>query len=140
MRRATLDQQLTPTAKIRLAAEILFSYARIRWLLRSSDLPVTVERVRGDSKDLYRDGADDEAAALRLARAVARTMKPVPTDSRCLMRSLVLTALLSARGIPSTLVIGTRTLPDFAAHAWVEVGGHPVLPDGSGEYGRLLEI
>lgn len=140
MTRTALDRRLGASAKIRLAAEILLSYARVRWLLRRFGFSVTVERVRRASASSYRHDAGDEAVALRLARAVARTLNPVPTDSRCLMRSLVLTALLSARGIRSTLVIGTRTTPDFAAHAWVEVDGRPVLPDGSGDYGRLLEI
>jgi hypothetical protein len=52
----------------------------------------------------------------------------LPTDSRCLVRSLVYLSLLSRRGIEGTLVIGARTEPEFAAHAWVEVEGEPMLP------------
>ena len=78
--------------------------------------------------------------ALRLAQAVGRTLSPLPGDTRCLMRSLVLSSLLSRRGLESTLVIGARTAPEFAAHAWVEMGGRPVLPDGGETYRRLLEL
>jgi hypothetical protein len=47
------------------------------------------------------------------------------------MRSLVLTALLSRRGIASTLVIGVRPGGEFGAHAWVEHEGAPLLPSGA---------
>jgi Transglutaminase-like superfamily len=36
--------------------------------------------------------------------------------------------LLGRRGIPSRVVIGVRTSPEFAAHAWVEQEGLPLLP------------
>ena len=131
---------LGPVAKLRLAVEIVSDYARVRWWLSRRTLPATVARVRRSGGGPVRETGDARATAFRLARAMGRTLEPLPTDSRCLMRSLVLSALLSRRGIGSTLVIGTRSLPDFSAHAWVEVDGGAVLPDGSGEYGRILEI
>ncbi len=54
------------------------------------------------------------------------------------MRSLVLTAMLARRGIPSSVVIGVRPEPEFAAHAWVESDGAAVLPPG--RYGRVVEV
>jgi hypothetical protein len=71
---------------------------------------------------------------------VLRTLALVPGDTRCLARSLVLTQLLARRGIRSKLVIGTRTAPDFIAHAWVEHHGQPVLSPGDGSFGRLVEL
>ena len=77
--------------------------------------------------------------------AVARTLRLLPTDSRCLMRSLVLSALLARRGIDSSLVIGVRTAEAFGAHAWVEHEGRPLLPTGASASGaapfhRLVEV
>ena len=64
----------------------------------------------------------------------------VPTDARCLARSLTLTRLLARRGLPGTVVIGVRNEPEFAAHAWVELEGAPLLPDGGAEFTRLTEV
>jgi hypothetical protein len=126
--------------KVRLGAEIVSHYGHVRWWLSRGTLPATVARTRRPSGRPVRPASDPSRTAVRLGRAVGRTLDRLPADSRCLMRSLVLTALLSRRGISSTLVIGTRSEPDFSAHAWVEVDGGAVLPDGSGEYGRILEI
>jgi hypothetical protein len=56
------------------------------------------------------------------------------------MRSLVLLKLLQRRGIRGSLVIGVQPEGEFAAHAWVEYHDEPLLPDGSGEFGRLFEV
>ena len=56
------------------------------------------------------------------------------------MRSLVLTGMLARRGVYATVVIGVRPEPTFAAHAWVEVDGRPLLPDDESIYRRLVEI
>src|SRR5215218_9062671 len=110
---------LSLRTKLGLATEIVAAYGRVRWWLTRGTVPETVARIRGRSR-----GADaGQLSAVRLARIVGRTLDPLPADSRCLMRSLVLTTLLSHRGIDSTLIIGTRSVPEFAAHAWVEVGG-----------------
>jgi Transglutaminase-like superfamily len=42
--------------------------------------------------------------------------------------------------IPAALVIGTRSEPEFLAHAWVEHGGAAVLPAGDGSFSRLVEL
>jgi hypothetical protein len=131
---------LSLAAKLLLVAEIVAAYGRIRWWLARDTVPATVARVRRRAPQPDSDVHHGQAVAFRLGHAVGRTLDPLPADSRCLMRSLVLTTLLSQRGIGSTVVIGTRSLPDFAAHAWVEVGGRAVLPDGRGEFGRLVEI
>ena len=123
--------------KLFLATEILIAYARIRWLLRDRDVPHTLGRIRAVSPD-RRDA--EEATDARLARAVQRTLRWLPTDSRCLMQSLVLTALLARRGRGSSLVIGVSPAGRFTAHAWVERAGTPLLPAHEREFGRLAEL
>lgn len=78
--------------------------------------------------------------ARRLGRAVCRTLRFLPGDTRCLVRSLVLTRLLARRGIPAKLVIAVRAHPEFVAHAWVEHEGQPVLEPGGESFGRLVEL
>jgi hypothetical protein len=75
--------------------------------------------------------AEQHATALRLGRAVMLTVRLLPTDRRCLVRSLVVSGVLARRGIPAELVLGVRpnNAEPFMAHAWVEHGGECVLPD-----------
>ena len=132
---------LSPLRKVRLAGEILGSYARVRRHLRRADLPTVVERLRGGAGTPAAppDGPDYEAG-LRLARATTRTITKLPMDSRCLVRSLVLTTLLARRGVAGTLVIGVSPGEEFGAHAWVELGGKPLLPPDEATYARLVEL
>lgn len=135
-------ERLPLGAKIRLAAEVISVYARVRWLLlRRVSLPLTLAGLRGGSE---RADIPPSVASIRvgfrLARIVNRTLGALPADSRCLVRSLVLVALLARREISSTLVIGVQVDPSFAAHAWVEAGDRPLLPTGGGRYTRLLEL
>lgn len=76
----------------------------------------------------------------RLAYIVSSVLRLLPTDSRCLMRSLVLTRLLARRGLPSALVIGVTASPEFGAHAWVEQDGRPLLPAHDAIFARLVEL
>ena len=92
---------LSPARKLVLAAEILRSYVRVRLTLRRSDFQSAVVALRRPDSTVH-DGAEAE----RLSRAVSRTLRLLPTDSRCLMQSLVLTDVLARRGIASSLVIG----------------------------------
>jgi hypothetical protein len=137
-----LQKRLPLSDKLRLAGEVIAAYVRVRWLLvRRVGLPATLAALRG----AY---AGDETApcdtsirvGLRLGRIIRRTLGPLPADSRCLVRSLVLIALLSDRKIHCTLVIGVQVQPSFAAHAWVEAWGRPLLPTGRGAYERLLAL
>jgi Transglutaminase-like superfamily len=126
---------LSPARKVALAAEILRSYARVRLTLRRCDLQSALVALRKPDSHV-RDGAGAE----RLGRAVARTLRLLPTDSRCLMQSLVLTDVLARRGTSSSLVIGVTPGPEFAAHAWVEADGRPLLPALEDVYERLVEL
>lgn len=129
-------------AKVRLAREILTTYARVRWLVRREELPVAVATLRAEATTGGADSGDvvPPINRWRLATSVGRVLALLPTDSRCLMRSLVLLTCLARRGERSTLVIGAKTHPKFAAHAWIEREGRPLLPDGGGEYPPLTAI
>jgi hypothetical protein len=51
----------------------------------------------------------------------------------------VLATLLARRDMPASLVISVRSQP-FAAHAWIELGGRPLLPPAGPPFQRLLEV
>lgn len=138
---------LRPGRKLLLTGEVLVTYASVRWWLWRHEVRDVVQRLRGWAPPAsggcsrgVEDGRSAYLAGLRLARAVSRTLRLLPTDSRCLMRSLVLTGLLARRGVPSTLIIAARPAPEFTAHAWVEHAGEPLLPPGEASYGRLAEL
>lgn len=124
----------------RLAAEILAAYLRAWRELRRAPITTVVERLRAGEEPVRAEGPPALEEARRLGRAVVRALTLVPGDTRCLRRSLVLMQLLARRGISARLVIGTRTSPDFLAHAWIEHDGEPVLSPGDGSFGRLVEL
>ena len=64
----------------------------------------------------------------------------LPADARCLVRSVVLVALLARRSVATTLVIGIQPGDRLKAHAWVELDGQALLPDGGRQYERLTEL
>jgi hypothetical protein len=128
---------LSTALKVRLTAEILRTYVTVRWQMRNEDVRVVLTRLRASCPSATQR---DRPLARRLARAVARTLTFVPTDNRCLVRSLVLDSLLTRRSLQSVVVIAARTEPEFAAHAWVEHDETPLLPPGSERYKRLLEL
>jgi hypothetical protein len=123
-----------------LIAEILGAYLATQRALRRAPIAAVLAEIRASPRINRELRSDAPAEARHLASAVVRTLAPLPGDTRCLARSLVLTRLLARRGIPATLVIGTRTVPDFLAHAWVEHEGCAVLAPGDGSFGRLAEL
>jgi transglutaminase superfamily protein len=134
----------SPLQKAGLAAEIIATYPRVRWLLWRRDLPAAVAALRRSPEPREPD-ADPSVNRIhrqgrRLGRAASRILTLLPADSRCLVRSLVLLALLARRRIEARLVIGARQGPDFGAHAWVELGGVPLIDPGPPEYERLVEL
>jgi transglutaminase-like putative cysteine protease len=134
----TTAAPLTVGTKAALAAEVLSSYASARWRLRRSGLRDTVAALR--AVEHPRPAPPDAVASgRRLGRVVRRTLGVVPADTRCLAQSLTLTRMLAARGIDSRLVIGVRPGERFAAHAWVEHDGKPLLPPG-GEFEELVTL
>jgi Transglutaminase-like superfamily len=121
--------------RLALAAEVLALYPRARWLLARRELPEAVAALRGARS---RPAADPDP--VRCAVAVERVLRLLPADSRCLVRSLVLLALLERRGLGAALVIGVLPEPEFAAHAWVEHRGRALLAPGPAGAGRLVEL
>jgi Transglutaminase-like superfamily len=107
-------------------------------MAREPDVRNLLAVARRDQRDRPETASRSEAR--QLAQTVARTLELLPTDPRCLIRSLVLIELLARRGMASTLVIGTRTTPDFSAHAWVELGGEALMSPGTFAGGRLAEL
>jgi Transglutaminase-like superfamily len=137
--RLPLTRRLTLGERARLAVEILSAYAAARSALSHEPIERALARLRAASAPPDpRSGAVAESR--RLGAAVARMLRWLPGDTRCLVRSLVLTRVLAHRGIPSTFVIGTRSTPEFLAHAWVEHAGQPVLDPGDGSFARLVEL
>ncbi len=142
-----LVSPLSAWGKLWLGGEVLVTYCQVRWWMRGQRIEDVVARLRrgrgpGPSpgtQEVSGDPVAQRLGALRLGRAVSRTARLLPTDSRCLVQSLVLTRLLGRRGMPSSLVIGVMSEPRFAAHAWVEHDGAPVLSPGAG-YERLVEV
>jgi hypothetical protein len=126
--------------RARLAIEIVSAYARAHRELRRAPIAQVVEALRDRALVANAQSADQLTEAKKLAWGVSRTLALTPGDTRCLVRSLVLSRVLARRGIASRLVIGARSGPDFLAHAWVECGGVPVLPTGGGSFGRLVEL
>lgn len=139
--RMLATRRLRPRERATLAREIVVAYVHARRSLRSPILEA-VERLRaqpdGEPSGVASGGGNEEAR--RLGRAVMMTLRFLPGDTRCLVRSLVLTRLLARRGIAAKLVIGARAEPDFLAHAWVEHNGCPVLPRGQDSFLRLVEL
>jgi Transglutaminase-like superfamily len=128
-------------ARVRLAAEVVVAYVRAHRELRRAPIEPAIAALRTDAAfPPPADGPDVLAEARRLGWIVARTLRLVPGDTRCLARSLVLTRLLARRGIAAKLVIAAKADPDFLAHAWVECDGHPVLSPGDESFGRLVEL
>jgi hypothetical protein len=125
--------------RVLVGLEILGIYPRAWWLLHHRRLPATLETLRpgGGEGDPPPEGL---ATAAFLGHAVTRLLTPLPLDSRCLIRSLVLTRMLARRGIPGRLVIGVNPGETLAAHAWVEVAGRPVLHPGDFGDRRLAEL
>jgi transglutaminase-like putative cysteine protease len=132
-------ERLPAASKLGLAAEIIVAYARARRALRRQSLPAAAAAMRRVSGHARRACDDAYGTGLRLGRVVTRVLGVLPRDPRCLTTSLVLTALLARRGIPATLVIGVRPDP-FAAHAWVEHRGRPLLPPATAPFERLVEV
>jgi Transglutaminase-like superfamily len=127
--------------RIRLMSEIVGAFLRTRRALARAPIATAVADLRWQSSRSPPCKCGDPLVEARhLGSAVTRTLVLLPGDTRCLAQSLVLIRLLARRDIPATLVIGTRTSPSFAAHAWVEHAGRPVLPPGDGSFGRIVEL
>jgi hypothetical protein len=130
---------LSTGERVRLVGEILGVYVKARWLISRGDLPTVMAKLRAGAEPTSLPLGRQELIGRRLAWIVSRVLSLLPTDSRCLIRSVTLSTLLARRGIPSSVVIGVRSEPEFAAHAWVEHDGSPLLPTED-VFHRLHEV
>lgn len=90
--------------------------------LRRHGLASTLTRYPGCA-----EGQASLAPAVSAARWLRRFSTLLPR-ARCLERAITLRYWLAQKGFASHLKIGTqRGAQGFAAHAWVEVAGVPVL-------------
>lgn len=119
-------------SRVTLALEIVAAYCLAYWSLRRHGLRDALAALRAADAPPA-SPADAVAVGRRLGRAVRRTLGVLPADSRCLMSSLVLTRLLSKRGIESQLVISVQPGEKFGAHAWLEHRGAALLPPDAPE-------
>jgi hypothetical protein len=131
-------QRLTTLERASLVAEIVVTYAVVRWQVRRHDLPGAVATLRGrpDRRRAWPLAGDGR----RLAAAAERVLARLPGDSRCLTRSLVVLTMLARRGVEVRLILAARPTPTFAAHAWVERDGDPLLPTRGFGDARLTEL
>jgi len=132
-----VPRPLLPPAQLRLRAEIAWTTLRVRRLLRRNDLSAALDRCRNVAAPSEPAPSRDEV--VRVARAVRRTLGALPGDSRGLIASLVLIAVLARRGVDASLVVG-RPRNGFGAHAWVEVGGLPALPAAKDKFAQLVAL
>jgi hypothetical protein len=124
--------------RLALVAEVLITYVVVRRQVRRHDLPRTVAALREGRRPspVALVAREPRALAVAAERVVAR----IPGDSRCLMRSLVVLAMLARRGVDTRLILAARPTPEFAAHAWVERDGDPLLATRGFGDARLTEL
>jgi hypothetical protein len=125
------DGPLGWPGRSRLVAEVLLTYGQLRLRRRPVQDAAAHARLPAGT------GRVELREARRLARLVARVLRPLPADTRCVNRSLVLVRMLARRGATADLVIGVTAPSDFAAHAWVELDGQPLLPAEDAGFERL---
>jgi hypothetical protein len=133
-------RRLGVLARVRLACEITATYVTVRRLLRRSTLPETVHELRLGTIDVEHRDPETLSLGRHLAWATVRTIALLPADSRCLMRALVLTHVLARRGLGSSFILSATPEPTFEAHAWVELGGEPLLAPGGTDHRSLLRL
>ncbi len=116
-----------------VAGEIAHAYLGCRFALRRHGVAGALRWARAPAtvtdptERIMQGPAVDIAAGARLASITARALQRVPTDTRCLIQSLVLVRLLANRGVHGQLALAVRR-HEAAAHAWVEVAGQAVSP------------
>jgi hypothetical protein len=130
--------KLTTRERAALVGEIVATYVIVRWRVRRHDLPAVVASLRSRPRRPHPRPLDDDDR--RLVRTAVRVLGKLPGDARCLMQSLVVLSMLARRGIDARLVLAARPAPTFAAHAWLERGGVPLLPARDFGDARLMEL
>jgi len=126
--------------KVWVTLEVLGVCVWVRLALRNDDIRLIVSTLRRRAPERDVAYLPDVARAQRLGRAVHRVLGHWPSQSRCLLESLVLTRMLSRRRVDSSLVIGVAPGETFQAHAWVESEGVALLPPLASTFTPLVRI
>lgn len=121
-----VQSPLALPARAAIALETLRQYWRVRRMAKTMPLPRVLEQIRGDLDHPARHRVFT-TNPYRLSAIVQRVIAVLPTDTRCLMRSLTLLAMLTRRGTDAVLVLGINRSEEFGAHAWLELDGKPLL-------------
>ena len=88
---------------------------------------------------LFTRRADSSLSPVRTAALVNFAVARLA--GRCLTKALVLQAVLSRRGVESSLLVGAATIEGcFRAHAWVEARGQVLIGVGSHRYTPLISL
>lgn len=87
---------------------------------------------------------DRGATVARITRTVARISRIVP-DASCLTQTIAAQAILSRKGIPTTIAIGLRNTSHdgFGAHAWLTWNGRIVMEGDESSvagFSRVLDL
>jgi len=130
------DSSRPQGAKPWMVAQIVWTTIRVRRLVRRNDLRTALARCRPADRQATPAPSQDEI--VHVGRAVRQIVGRLPGDSRPLVSSLVLIAVLARRGVDASLVIGVRE-GDGDALAWVEVGDVPAL-SVKGKFAQLVAL
>ncbi|MEV8550634.1 lasso peptide biosynthesis B2 protein [Streptomyces glaucescens] len=132
---SALDRPTGVPPARRLAARLVLLPALALSFLPPRHIRTVLERVRRGA----RPATPAQAAAAREALCAVSLRCAGPRG--CLPRSLGAALLCRVYGTWPTWCTGVRTLPPFAAHAWIEAGGRPVgegVPDDY--FARLISV
>jgi hypothetical protein len=110
-----------------LALEAVLLLPLVELSLRRSGFDRTCRRLARLSRRRGQWQGPPEEVVPASVRMVSLSAYRTPVLTKCLARSLTLSALLGRRGVASEVVIGVRPGGEpLDAHAWVEVDGQPV--------------
>ncbi|HMF03486.1 MAG TPA: lasso peptide biosynthesis B2 protein [Acidimicrobiia bacterium] len=119
------------------AAQIVWTTIRVRRLLRRNDLRTALAHCRPTDREATPAPSQDEI--VHVGRAVRQIVGRLPGDSRPIVSSLVLIAVLARRGVDASLVIGVREGEAGDALAWVEIGDVPAV-SVRGKFAQLVAL
>jgi hypothetical protein len=117
----------------------------LRWTIRAVSLiaaglatrkPARIKAILLRLRRGARPAAIEQVAHVR--HEVDRSVLGCSGRKNCLRRSLTIALTCRLFGTWPTWVVGVRTLPPFAAHAWVEADGQPVGEDTPPGYHQAL--
>jgi hypothetical protein len=129
-----------PPSERRIAVEAALELTRasvVLKLVRRGSAVGMLGRVAGNDAGEPVDAAS-VAAAEGLGEMVARVASRLPWKPSCLRQAVAAQRMLRRRNIPGRLHVGVASPRERGAHAWVTVGGDPVVGEaGRGEFAPL---